>query len=58
MMRTFEIPEDFTKITEVGVWTREGWKSQTLDIPLFANSYRENIAKYLLRIVQRLYLGK
>lgn len=57
-MRTFEIPEDFTKITEVGVWTREGWKSQTLDIPLFANSYRENIAKYLLRIVQRLYLGK
>lgn len=58
MIRILEISENVTKITEVGVWTKEGWKSQKLNIRLFANSYRKNIAKYLFRIVQRLYLGK
>lgn len=56
-MREFEIPKDITKITEVGAWTKEGWKSQELDIPLFANSYRKNIMNYLLRIIERLYLS-
>lgn len=46
------------KITEVGVWTKGGWKSQKLDIPLFANSYREKIANKLLSLIWHLYLSE
>lgn len=49
-----EIPEGATKITEVGVWTKEGIKSQKLDIRLFANSYRDNIVNKLIRIIWHL----
>lgn len=52
-----EIPEDITRITEVGVWTTSGLKSQKVNIQLFANSYREKIANKLLSLIWHLYLS-